>query len=153
MISGTISLSAASGSPYAVSVTVRDGALVDATDTFSWTVTNTNQDPTFDQNLGDQTDAEGDLISLDAGATDPDGDTLTYAASGLPAGLSINTATGEISGTISLSAASGSPYAVSVTVRDGARGRRHRHLQLDGDQHQPGSDLRPEPGRPDRRRG
>ena len=93
---GTISLSAASGSPYAVSVTVRDGALVDATDTFSWTVTNTNQDPTFDQNLGDQTDAEGALISLDAGATDPDGDTLTYAASGLPGGLSINTATGEI---------------------------------------------------------
>ena len=53
-ISGTISLSAASGSPYAVSVTVRDGAAVDATDTFSWTVTNTNQDPTFDQDLGDQ---------------------------------------------------------------------------------------------------
>ena len=40
-----------------------------------------NQNPTFDQNLGDRTDAEGDLISLDAGATDPDGDTLTYAAS------------------------------------------------------------------------
>ena len=64
---------------------------VDATDTFSWTVTNTNQDPTFDQDLADQTDAEGDVISLDAGATDPDGDTLTYAASGLPAGLSAST--------------------------------------------------------------
>ena len=119
-ISGTISLSAASGSPYAVSVTVRDGIAVDDTDTFSWTVTNTNQNPTFDQNLGDRTDAEGDLISLDAGATDPDGDTLTYAATGLPAGLSIDTATGAISGTISFSAASGSPYAVSVTVRDGS---------------------------------
>ena len=70
---------------------MRDGAAVDATDTFSWTVTNTNQDPTFDQNLGDRTDAEGDLISLDAGATDADGDTLTYAATGLPAGLSIDT--------------------------------------------------------------
>ena len=137
LISGTISLSAASGSPYAVSVTVRDGVAVDATDTFSWTVTNTNQNPTFDQNLGDRSDAEGDLISLDAGATDPDGDTLTYAATGLPAGLSIDTATGVISGTISLSAASGSPYAVSVTVARRPRGRRHRHLQLDGDQHQP----------------
>ncbi len=102
LISGTISLSAASGSPYAVSVTVRDGR-VDDTDTFSWTVTNTNQNPTFDQNLGDRSDAEGDLISLDAGATDPDGDTLTYAATGLPAGSSIDTATGLISGTISLS--------------------------------------------------
>ena len=53
-------------------------------------VTNTNQDPTFDQNVLDRSDAEGDVISLDAGATDPDGDTLTYAASGLPAGLSID---------------------------------------------------------------
>ncbi len=50
------------------------------------------------------------MISLDAGATDPDGDTLTYAATGLPAGLSIDTATGLISGTISLSAASASRY-------------------------------------------
>ena len=83
-------------------------------------MTNTNQDPTFDQNLGTGPTPRVTSISLDAGATDPDGDTLTYAASGLPAGLSINTATGAISGTISLSAASGSPYAVSVTVRDGA---------------------------------
>jgi hypothetical protein len=40
-------------------------------------------------------------ISVDAGATDPDGDTITYSlASGdsLPAGLSLNTSTGEISG-------------------------------------------------------
>ena len=97
---------------------MRDGAAVDATDTFSWTVTNTNQEPTFDQNLDDRTDAEGDLISLDAGATDADGDTLTYAASGLPGGLSIDTATGDISGTISLNAAAAA-HTVSVTVRDG----------------------------------
>ena len=119
VISGTIAFNAAAASPYAVSVTVRDGLSVDATDTFSWAVSDTNRDPTFDQNLGDQTDAEGDLISLDAGATDPDGDTLTYAASGLPAGLSIDTATGLISGTIAFNAAAASPYAVSVTVRDG----------------------------------
>ena len=61
----------------------------------------------------------GRVISLDAGATDPDGDTLTYAASGLPAGLTINTATGLISGTLGFNAAAGSPYSVSLTVRDG----------------------------------
>ena len=121
LISGTIAFNAAAASPYAVSVTVRDGLSVDDTDTFSWAVSDTNRDPTFDQNLGDQTDAEGDLISLDAGATDPDGDTLTYAATGLPAGLSIDTATGLISGTIAFNAAAASPYAVSVTVRDGLR--------------------------------
>ena len=66
-----------------------------------------------------RTDAEGDVISLDAGATDPDGDTLTYAASGLPTGLSIDADTGLISGTLGFNAAAGSPYSVSVTVRDG----------------------------------
>ena len=76
-------------------------------------MTNTNQDPTFDQTWATAPTPRATLISLDADATDPDGDTLTYAATGLPAGLSINTATGVISGTLSLSAAAGSPYAVS----------------------------------------
>ena len=119
LISGTIGYAAAAASPYDVSVTVRDGLAVDATDTFSWTVTNTDRAPAFDTDLGDRTSAEGAVISLDAGATDPDGDALTYAATGLPAGLSINTASGLISGTIGYAAAAASPYDVSVTVRDG----------------------------------
>jgi hypothetical protein len=86
---------------------------------FQWTVTNTNRNPTFDQDLGPQSNAEGALISLDGGATDLDNDALTYAASGLPAGLTIDTATGLISGTIALGAAASSPYTVNVTVRDG----------------------------------
>ncbi len=118
LITGTIAFTAAPG-PYAVSVTVRDGSTVDATDTFTWTVTNVNREPTFDQDVGNRTDAENAVISLDAGATDPDGDPLTYAATNLPAGLSINTATGLITGTIAFTAAPG-PYAVSVTVRDSA---------------------------------
>ena len=59
------------------------------------------------------------LVNLDAGATDLDGDALTYAASNLPPGLSIITSTGLITGTISSSRGPG-PYAVSITVRDGA---------------------------------
>ena len=38
-------------------------------------------------------------MNLDADATDPDRDTLTYSASGLPAGVTIDPATGVISGT------------------------------------------------------
>ena len=94
LITGTINSTAAAGSPYAVSITVRDGATVDATDTFTWTVTDVpgpNLPPTFDQNLANRTDPEGTVVTLDAGATDPDGDPLTYAATNLPAGLSINT--------------------------------------------------------------
>ena len=52
----------------------------------------------------DRTDAEGAPVSLDAGATDLDGDPLTYAATNLPAGpVSINTGTGLITGTIAFS--------------------------------------------------
>ena len=92
LITGTISFAAAAGSPYSVSVTVRDGVDVDATDLSTWTVTDVNGNPTFDQNLGNRTDPEnGPPISLDAGGTDPDGDPLTYAATNLPPGLSINT--------------------------------------------------------------
>ncbi len=120
LISGTIGATAAPG-PYAVSITVRDtpGLPDDATDTFSWTVTEPgpNGPPTFNQDLPNRTDAEGAVISLSAAATDPDGDTLVYGATNLPPGLTINSSTGLISGTIAFSAAPG-PYAVSVTVRD-----------------------------------
>ena len=120
LITGTIAFTAAAGSPYAVSITVSDSPpTADATDTFTWTVTNVNREPTFDQDVLNRTDPEGTLVNLDAGATDPDGDTLTYAATNLPPGLSISTTTGLITGTIAFTA-SATPYNVSVTVRDGA---------------------------------
>ena len=50
-----------------------------------------NSEPTFNQNLGNRTDPENASITLSAAATDPDLDPLTYAATGLPTGLSINT--------------------------------------------------------------
>ena len=50
----------------------------------------------------DRSDTEGAVISLDADATDPNlGDTLTYRATGLPNGISINARHGVISGTLS----------------------------------------------------
>lgn len=81
-----------------------------------------NTPPIFNQNLGSRTDAEGSSISIDAGATDPDPDILTYSATGLPPGLSINLSTGLISGTIGFTATSASPYSVQVTVNDGTGG-------------------------------
>jgi len=65
-----------------------------------------------------QSSAENEVISLQITASDPDGDVLTYGASGLPGGLAINSSTGLISGTISASASGGSPYAVTVTATD-----------------------------------
>jgi len=56
-------------------------------------------------------------VTLPIVATSPVNETLTYAASGLPAGLSINTATGVITGTPSTVGAS----AATVTAT-GQRG-------------------------------
>lgn len=75
-----------------------------------------NQAPIVDH-PGNQHNLEGDSVSLQIDATDPEGDTLTYSAIGLPAGLSINTSTGEIFGTIP-NGSVGS-YVVGVTVDDG----------------------------------
>jgi hypothetical protein len=55
-------------------------------------------------------------VALQIVASDPDADTITYSASGLPAGLSINSTTGLISGT--LSAASVGTHSVTVTAAD-----------------------------------
>ena len=65
-------------------------------------MTNTNQAPVFSTDITDQHRRRGRrVISLDADATDPDLDTLTYSATGLPAGVTISPTTGVISGTLS----------------------------------------------------
>src|SRR5207302_8689559 len=65
-----------------------------------------------------QSNAEANIIALTIAATDPDNDALTYSATGLPTGLSIETGTGKITGTIDYAASTGSPYNVTVTVKD-----------------------------------
>ena len=70
----------------------------------------------------DQTSTEGQVISLQVVASDQDGDSLSYFATGLPAGLTIGAGTGLIAGTISAGASSGSPHNVTVTVSDGKGG-------------------------------
>ena len=120
LITGTIGYTGATSSPYPVSITVSDdnGVTTGATDTFSWIVTNTNQPPTFDQNLPDRTDGDGSVISLNSHATDGDGQAVTYSATGLPTGITVNSATGLISGTIGANAHVSSPYSVTINASD-----------------------------------
>ncbi|MGB8170773.1 MAG: putative Ig domain-containing protein [Chthoniobacteraceae bacterium] len=66
--------------------------------------------------VGNQTTVRGQSASLQIVANDPDGQALTYAAAGLPSGLSIN-ASGLISGTVAAGAAAANN--VTVTVSDG----------------------------------
>ncbi|MCH0561527.1 putative Ig domain-containing protein, partial [Streptomyces sp. MUM 16J] len=65
-------------------------------------------------NPGSQSTTTGDSASLQINATDSAGASLTYSASGLPTGLSIDSSTGLISGTASTSGT----YQVTVTATD-----------------------------------
>ncbi|MFL6005040.1 MAG: LamG-like jellyroll fold domain-containing protein [Gaiellaceae bacterium] len=105
------------GDLVSVEVTPNDGVVDGTTAAAQATVANTG--PAFSQNLQDRTDDEGAAVSLAAPATDADTDPISYAATGLPAGLSIDASTGLISGTVSSTAATGSPYAASITATDG----------------------------------
>jgi hypothetical protein len=82
--------------------------------------------PPAGQPIGTQRGADGSAVTLPLGPyfTDADGDTLSYSATGLPAGLSIDPATGTISGTINRSAsqANGGVYDITVTANDGHGG-------------------------------
>jgi len=122
LVSGTLGYTAAAGSPYNITITATDQHGASSDDVFTWTVTNTNRLPTFDSNLGDQSDAEGDGVSLFTPATDPDGETLVWSATGLPPGVYIDSATGDITGTVAYTASPGSPHAVTIRVEDGLGG-------------------------------
>ncbi|MFR0358150.1 putative Ig domain-containing protein [Streptomyces sediminimaris] len=63
---------------------------------------------------GSQSTATGSPVSLQISASDSAGAALTYSASGLPTGLSINSSTGVISGT----ASTAGTYQVTVTAKD-----------------------------------
>ncbi|MEU3844273.1 putative Ig domain-containing protein [Streptomyces sp. NPDC028635] len=65
-------------------------------------------------NPGSQSTATGSSASLQIHATDSAGAALTYSASGLPTGLSVNSSTGLISGT----ATTAGTYQVTVTAKD-----------------------------------
>ncbi|MFA9432480.1 putative Ig domain-containing protein [Egicoccus sp. AB-alg2] len=105
------------GDAISVRVTVSDGQAEDQRT--SSQVTIVNSPPVFGQDLPNRSDTEGASVSIVAGASDADGDTLTYSAAGLPAGVSIDTSTGRLSGTIAAGAAASSPYDVTVSVTDG----------------------------------
>lgn len=65
---------------------------------------------------GPQRNATGKSVSLQLTANDLDGDVLTYSASGLPTGLTIDSRIGVIFGTPT----TGGKYSVTASVSDGA---------------------------------
>ena len=115
VISGDLDFN--SSGTYGVDVTVTDGIFTPSV-SFTWIVNDVNRAPSFDSSMNNQTSAEGDSVNLSTSASDPDNDTLTYSATGLPDGVSVNSSTGAITGI--LSAISSGNYNVQVTVSDGS---------------------------------
>jgi hypothetical protein len=113
LISGTVGLAAHGSSPYAVTISAHDGSASDSL-TFVWAVS----PRVVVLNPGPQLDATGDTVSLGLTGSTPTG-TLTWAASGLPSGLSVVASSGLITGTLASGAAQADPYGVTVTATDG----------------------------------
>ena len=106
-----------------VELVVTDSAGATDTQTFDITVANTNDAPTLTTAISDQNTTTGSSVSWDISAnfTDIDvGDTLSYAATNLPMGLSLDTGTGIISGTVADSAIA--THSITVTASDGNGG-------------------------------
>ncbi|WP_213879329.1 Ig-like domain-containing protein [Pseudomonas sp. dw_358] len=109
-----------------------DGGLVSAVVTI-----NVNDAPTSTP-VGTQAANDGAPVNIDTAShfSDAEGDTLTYSASGLPAGVSINPGTGLITGTLGSSASAGGPtsngvYSITVTANDGLGGATSQTFALD----------------------
>ncbi|MBT3221906.1 MAG: hypothetical protein HN348_22760 [Proteobacteria bacterium] len=84
------------------------------TATVNITITEVNDAPVVTQ-PANQDDNVGDTVSLTIVGSDVDGPSTIWSATGLPAGLSINSSTGVISGTLTTA----NTYSVTVTLRDG----------------------------------
>ncbi|MES2753917.1 MAG: Ig-like domain-containing protein [Pseudomonadota bacterium] len=114
--------------PDTISYTIADGQGGTANATAAITVTPVNDAPGAVGSLPPRTGVDGGAASFGtaAGFSDIDGDTLVYTATGLPAGLAIDPATGVISGTLDRSASQpgGGSYTVVVTARDPANATR-----------------------------
>jgi len=115
-ITGTMALGAAAAGTYTVTVIAGDSTY-SASQTFDWGPGS----PVTITSPGDQTNTEGDTVSLSISASDSGG-TVKYSASDLPAGLHINTSSGAITGTVAPGASVQSPYTVMVTALDGTYG-------------------------------
>lgn len=93
-----------------------DGTL-SASEDITITVSNVNRTPALTA-IGNKTANENSLLQFTVSGTDPDGDALTYSATNLPAGATLDTNTGTFSWTPTYSQ-SGTYNNVHFSVTDG----------------------------------
>jgi putative Ig domain-containing protein len=113
--SGLISGTPTAAGTSSVTATATDGTGAAGSTSFTWTVNAQTGNTVTVTNPGSQSSTVGTAASVQIHATDSaSGQTLTYSATGLPAGLSISSSSGLISGTPTTAATS----SVTVTVTD-----------------------------------
>jgi hypothetical protein len=108
---GTITGTPTTAGTYLVGLSATDSSGAIGAANFTWTVTG----PVSVTNLGARSDASGTAINpMAATATDADATIASWSATGLPAGLSIDAATGLVTGTPTTPG----PYSVTLTATD-----------------------------------
>ncbi|MFA5144173.1 MAG: S8 family serine peptidase, partial [Candidatus Omnitrophota bacterium] len=100
---------------YKVTFTVSDGTVADS-EVVAIKVNNLNQPPVLAL-IGSKSVDENKLLSFTVSATDPDNDSLTYSAQGLPTGAAFNQSTKAFTWTPGYNQAG--TYKVTFTVSDG----------------------------------
>ena len=100
---------------YNVTFTVSDGSLT-ASETITITVNNVNRPPVLNA-IGAKSVSENQTLSFTISGSDPDGDAITFSATGLPTGASFDSGTRTFTWTPTFTQAS--TYNVSFTVSDG----------------------------------
>jgi subtilase family serine protease len=97
-----------------VNLTVTDTKGVNASSAFTWSVSSAAPNKVTVSNPGSQTTPVNTVVRLQITGADSTAATLTYRASGLPGGLSINSTTGLITGTTTTVG----QFPVTVTASD-----------------------------------
>jgi serine protease len=119
--SGLITGTPTTAGTASVTVTATDTTNASGSTSFTWTINTSTGNTVTVKNPGNQTSSIGSAVNLQIQARDSaTGQTLTYSASGLPAGLSINSSTGRITGTPTT--AGTASVIVTVTDTTGASG-------------------------------
>jgi prepilin-type N-terminal cleavage/methylation domain-containing protein len=106
------------GAGTTATITVKDSSGATSSVTVKWTIAAA---PNITAPAGNRTNAHGTAVTVTATVTGGTG-TYTWTATNLPPGLSINSSTGKISGTISSSNSAKGNYSTTVTATDSVGG-------------------------------